>query len=108
MDEFAGIGVAGMDRELVAMLDGTNDLVDVADLKVGIDALAEQIQRQGHDIDVAGTLTIAEERAFDAIGSGHNREFGGGDRSSAVVVRVQAQSDAVAVADIAAEPFDLI
>ena len=65
-----------MDRELVAVLDGADDLVDVGDDEAGIDALAEQVQCQGHDVDVAGALAIAEERAFDAIRSRHDRQLG--------------------------------
>ena len=40
VDQFAGIGVARVDRQLVAVLDGAHDLVDVGDDQTGIDALA--------------------------------------------------------------------
>ena len=80
VDELAGIGVARMDRQLVAVLDGTDDLVDVGDDEPRIDPLAEQVQRQGHDIDIAGALAIAEERALDPLRTGHDRQLGGGDR----------------------------
>ena len=50
------------------------------------------------DVDVAGALAVAEQRALDAVGAGHHAELGGGDRAAAVVVRVQRQHDAVAVA----------
>ncbi len=97
-----------MDRQLVAVLDGTDDLVDVGDDEPRVDPLAEEVQRQGHDIDIAGALAIAEERAFDPLRTGHHRQLGRGDRRPAVVVRVHAQGDAVAVADVPAEPLDLI
>jgi hypothetical protein len=70
--------------------------------------LAEQIQCQGHDIDIAGAFAVTEQRAFDAIRPSHYGQLGSCHRSSAIVVRVQAESDAVAVADVAAKPFDLI
>ena len=57
----------------------------------GIDALAEQVQRQGHDIDIAGALAIAEQRALDPVGAGHHAELGRGDAGAAVVVRMQAE-----------------
>ena len=36
-----------MDRQLVAVFDRADDLVDILDLQFGIDALGEQVQRQG-------------------------------------------------------------
>ena len=60
----------------------------------GIDALAEQIERQGDDIDIAGALAIAEQRALDPVGAGHHRQLGGGDGGAAVVVRMHAEDDA--------------
>ena len=73
-----------------------------------IDPLAEQVQRQGDDIDIAGALAIAEQRALDPVGPGHHAELGRGDRGAAVVVRMQAEDQAVAVAHVAREPFDLV
>ena len=78
-----------MDRELVAVLDRPDDLVDVGDDEAGIDPLAEQVQCQGHDVDVAGALAIAKERALDAIRSCHDRQLGGRHRRTPIVVRVQ-------------------
>ncbi len=67
VDELAGIGMPWMHRKLIAVLDGADDLVDVGDHQPGIDPLAEQIERQGDDIDIAGALAIAEERAFHPL-----------------------------------------
>ena len=53
VDKLAGIGVTRMHRKLIAVLDGADNLVDVGDHQPGIDPLAEQIERQGHDIDIA-------------------------------------------------------
>ena len=58
------------------------------------------------DVDVAGALAVAEQRALDAVGAGHHAELGGGDGAAAVVVRVQRQHDAVAVRTCAVEPLD--
>ena len=55
----------------------------------GIDALREHVERQRDDVDIAGALAIAEQRAFDAVGAGHQAEFGGGDAGAAVIVRMQ-------------------
>ena len=64
--------------------------VDVAEVEVGVDALAEQVQRQRDDVDVAGALAVAEQRALDAVGARHHGELGGGDGGAAVVVRDEA------------------
>ena len=74
----------------------------------GIDALAEEVQRQGHDVDIAGALAVAEERPFDAVGPRHHGKLGGGDRGAAIVVRVYRQHDRVAGRHVPREPFDLI
>ncbi len=85
--ELAGIGVARIDGQLVAMLEGADDLVDVVDLQGRVDALGEHIQGQSDDVDVAGALAVAEERALDALGAGHQRQLGGGHAGATVVVR---------------------
>ncbi|MGW8171009.1 MAG: hypothetical protein ACWGHV_05160 [Stutzerimonas stutzeri] len=41
----------------------------------------------GDEVDIAGTLAIAEQGAFDAVGAGHQAQFGRGDAGAAVVVR---------------------
>ncbi len=73
---------------------------------VGVDALGEEVHRQGHDVDVAGPLAVAEEGALDAVRAGQHGQLRRGHGGAAVVVRVQAQHDAVAVLDGAAEPLD--
>jgi hypothetical protein len=84
--------------QLVAVLGGALDLVDVAEVDLRVDALREQVDAQGDQVDVAGALAVAEQAALDAVGAGHVAELGGGDRGAAVVVRVQRQDDVLAVA----------
>ena len=62
-----------------------------------INALRVQIKGECHDVHVAGALAVAEQRALDALGAGHHRELGGRDGGTAVVVRMDAQHDAVAL-----------
>ena len=95
-----------MDRQPVAVLGRATKLVDVGDVEVRVDALAEEVHGQGDHVDVASALAIAEERALDAVGAGHDAELGRRDGAAAVVVRMQAQHDLVAVADVAVEPLD--
>src|SRR3979411_2593083 len=63
--QFAGIGMAWMYRQPVAILDRLDDRIDVSDAQLGINALAEEIQCQGHQIDIAGSFAIAEQGALD-------------------------------------------
>ena len=97
-----------MDAELVAVLDGAPDLVDVGEVDLRVDALAEQVQAEGDQVDVAGALAVAEQAALDAVGAGAVAELGGGDGGAAVVVRVQGQDDGVPPAEVAVHPLDLV
>jgi len=77
-------------------------------LEKSIDALGVHVEAQGHEIDVAGTLAVAEQAALDAIGAGHVAELGRCDAGAAVVVRMQAENDRIAVLEVAMAPFDLV
>ena len=70
-----------MDRQPVAVLGDPAQGVDVGDVELGVDALAEQVHGQGDDVDVAGALAVAEQRALDPVGAGHHAELGGGHRA---------------------------
>src|SRR5712691_6587063 len=95
-----------MDRQAVAVLGGTAQLVDVRDVEARLDALAEQIHGQGDYVDVARPLAIAEERALDAVRTGHHPELGGRHCAAPIVMRVQAQDDLLAILDVTVEPLD--
>ena len=83
------IGVARVDRELVAVFDRLDDLVDVREIEPGIDALRVHVERDGHEVAIAGALAIAEQAALDAVGARHQAQLGRGDAGAAVVVGVQ-------------------
>ena len=100
--------MARMDGELVAVFHRLADLVDVGEIDLGIDALGEHVEAQRHQIDVAGALAVAEQAAFNAVGAGHEAQFGRRDSRSAVVVGMQAEDDRVAVLEVAMAPFDLV
>ena len=70
--------------------------------------MREHVQRDGDDVEVARAFAVAEERAFDAVRAGHQAELGGGDAGAAVVVRVQGDDGHLAVAEMTAEPLDLV
>ena len=106
VDEVAGVGVAGVDRHAGGELGHPAHPVDVAEVEGGVDALGEEVHGQGHDVDVAGALAVAEQGALDPVGAGQHGQLGGGHRGAPVIVRVEAEDDRVAVADGAAEPLD--
>src|SRR5690606_29204171 len=87
--EVAAVGAALGDGHLVAVLDGAAHLVEVGEVDLRVDALAEQVQAQGHEVHVAGPLAVAEQAALDTVGAGEVAELGRGDAGAAVVVGVQ-------------------
>ena len=97
-----------MHRQLRAEFRDFADRVDVVQIELGIDALREQIERHRHDVDVAGALAVAEQGALDAVGARHQRQFRRRDRGAAIVVGMDGEDDAVAVGNMAAEPFELV
>ena len=107
-DEVAAVGAALGDGHLVAVLDRAAHLVEVGEVDLRVDALAEEIQPQGHEVDVAGALAVAEQAALDAVGAGEVAELRGGDAGAAVVVRVQGQHDGVAAVEVAVHPLDRV
>ena len=100
--------MASVDGQLVAGLDHAAQLVDVRDVQPGIDALAEQVHGQRHQVDVAGALAVAEQRALDSLRAGHKRQLRRRHGAAAVIVRMDAEDEGVAVAEVAMAPLDLV
>ena len=59
-------------------------------------ALGVQVQRQGHQVDIAGAFPIAEQAALDAVRPGQYRQFRRRDRRAAVIVGVDADDERLA------------
>ena len=97
-----------MHGQLVAVLDGADDLVDVGEIDPRIDALREEIEAQRHQADIAGALAVAEETALDALRTRHQPQLRGGDAAAAVVVRMQRQHDRIAARQVPRHPLDLV
>ena len=108
VDQVARVGVARVDRQLGAVLHRATDLVDVGEVDLRVDALAEQVHAQRHQVDVAGALAVPEQAALDAVGAGHHRQLGRRDRRTPVVVRVQRDRGVLAPGQLAGEPLDLV
>src|SRR5215472_15444979 len=107
-DQLSCIGVSWMDRQTVAGLGALDHFVDVVETQPRIHALRVHVEREGDDIDVSGALTIAEQRAFNAIGTRHQSKLGSCHRRSTIVVRMYAQNNGITSRDVAAYPLDLV
>ena len=106
--QVARIGMALVHLHLRALLKHPADVADMGKIELRVDALRIQIHGDDHDVDVAGALAVAEQRAFHALGARHHAELRRGGRRAAVVVRMQADDHAVAVREMAAEILDLV
>ena len=80
----------------------------VAEVEVRVHAVAVHIHGQGDGIHVAGALAVAEQAAFNALGTGQNSQLGICHAAAAVVVGVGGQDHAVAVLEVLGAPFDLV
>ena len=94
--------------KLVTIFSRFNQIIDVRESQFRVNALGKQVQPQRDDVDIAGALAIAEQRAFDPVGPGHHRHLGGGDATAAVVMGVNRQDHRVAVGEPTGHPFDLV
>src|SRR5690606_27917912 len=80
VDEVARPRAALVHLELVAVLGGDADRVEVGEVELRIDALREQVDAERDEVDVARALAVAEEAALDAVGARLVAELGGRDR----------------------------
>ena len=106
--QLARIRMARVNGQLIAIFRHAHQIIDVGNIQLGVNALAEQVHRQRDDINVPSALTIAEERAFHPVSSCHHTEFRGGHRRAAIIMRVNGIDDCIAVLDVADRPFNLI
>ena len=106
--QFAAIGVARVDGQLVAIFNRLDDFIDVREIERGVNALGVEVHRHGHQAAIAGALAIAKQASFDAVGARHQPEFGGRNARAPVVMGVERDDRAVAVWQVAAEIFDLV
>src|SRR6266446_1012798 len=106
IDEVPGVGMPGMDRQTVTVLGDATQVIDVAEVELGVDTHGKQVHRQVDDIDIAGAFAVAKQRPRDAVGPRHDAELRGGHTAAAIIVGVQRQNDLVPTADGAQKPLD--
>lgn len=106
--QVARIGMAVMHLHAGAFFINFTDLTDVGEIQLRVHALGIHIHRDIHDVRIARAFAVSKEGPFHTLRACQEAQLGGGRRRTAVVVRMQADDDAVAVFDMAAEIFDLI
>jgi hypothetical protein len=87
--QFAAIGVARVDGQLVAIFNRVDDLINVREIDLGINALRVEVEPDGDEAAIASAFTIAEQAAFHPVRARHQAQFGGGNAGATVIVRVQ-------------------
>ena len=107
-NQLAGIRLPRRHRQARAALINLADLPQIGEVEIRMNA--EHVEVQGHrdHIQIARALAVAEESSLHPVRAGQESQFGGGHTRGAIVVGVQADNEAVPVADVAAHPFNLI
>ena len=86
--EVTHVGMARVDGQTRAVLELARHSVDIGEVKSRHDTLGVHVERDGNDVHVAGTLAVAEQATFDAIGAGQQAHLGSRDGRAAVIVRM--------------------
>ena len=97
-----------MHRQLVAGFHHFHDPVHIAKVEIRADALAVEVHRQRHQADVARALAVTKQTALHAVCPRHHGQLGAGDAGTAVVMRMYADADIPAAAEVATEILDLV
>ena len=106
-DQLARIRLTRVDTHARHALVKLDKLGHIGKVQLGIDAEREEVHGKRHDVRVARALTVAEERALDALRSRQDAQLRIRHAATAVVVRMQGQSDGVAVLEILRNIGDL-
>ena len=70
---------------LIALADRRN----IVEVQPGIDAVGVHVHGQCHDVDISGTLAIAEKGSLDPVGAGENAQLRVTDAAAAVIMRMK-------------------
>ena len=95
-----------MHRQLIAVLDGAADVVDVGEVQPWVDPLGVEIERDVDQVDIAGALAVAKEAAFDPVRASHQRELTGCRAGATVVVGMNRQHHTVTTLEVTVHPLD--
>src|ERR1700761_1123197 len=84
------------------------DTIDIAEVKAGMNALSVHIQRDSHDIDIAGALAVSKKRAFDPLGTRQKPQLCRRNPGTPIIMSVKRNYRAITPGQMSAHPFDLI
>ena len=94
--------------KLIAIFNSATYFFDIREVNMWIDTLAEHIEAKCYKANISSALTISKKSSFNAIGSSKVAKFGCRNTSSAIVVWMQRENDAIAIFEIAMHPFNRI
>ena len=98
-----------MHGNVVAVGDDVDDGLDVAQVeRPWLDTLAELVQGERDNVDVARPLAITKETPFDPVSTSKQTHLGSSDGAASVIVRVQRDCNLLALGDVVAEVLDLL
>ena len=60
-----------MHRDLVAVFNRFDRLIDVRKIEFGVNALCVHVEGKGDEVDIAGTLAITKETALNTVSASH-------------------------------------
>ena len=80
----------------------------IAEIQPRVHTLRVHIQPHVHDIQIAGALAVAEQRAFHALRPRQHRQLRSGNSGAAIVMRMHADDRTLAAGQMADKIFHLI
>ena len=98
--ELACIGRAVIDLHSGHSLVKLGDSGHIREIKLGIDALSEHIERERYYISVTGSFTVAEECSLNSVSACKKSHLGVCHGASSVVVGVERNDDVLSVFEI--------
>ena len=97
-----------VDGQLVAVLGGALEFIQVAEINLWVNPLREQVQAQCNQVHVSGALTVAEQAPFNPVSTSHVAKLCCCNSGAPVIVRVQAQNHVFAVVQVSRHPLNRI
>ena len=106
--KFAGIGLAFMHVHFGAFFVNIFNFQNITEIKLRVYTLSEHIECNCYKVKVAGTLAVAEQRAFHTFCACHDGKFCRSNCRAAVIMRMNAYDSSFPVMQVFAEVFNLV
>ena len=100
--------MTGMDGDIGYPFHDRYDVGKVREVEPRVDSQIAQVECDGDEVDISGSLAVSEQRSFDACRACHERQCRRRDRAAHVVVRMQRDDSLVVVSEHADELLDHI